>query len=122
MFKDYRIGDLPQEIKQSIIVLMNNMRDLRKAIDEIKKENEELDRKAAMYCKSVQEKLVKFKECLIQNIQQTNLLDEVKQEVELIENQVNSFIIPLYNAHKSGRHHSFDSPDEFSSTIAKKVL
>ena len=39
-----------------------------------------------------------------------------------MDSQVNGFIIPLYNAYKNGKHHSFDSPDEFSSTIAKKVL
>lgn len=31
-------------------------------------------------------------------------------------------IIPLYNAHTRGVHQTFDSPDEFSATIARKVL
>ncbi len=57
---------------------MNNMKSLKEVIDTIKKENDELDKKTAQYCKNVQDKLVKYKECLIQNVSQSNLLDEVK--------------------------------------------
>jgi len=42
--------------------------------------------------------------------------------VELINSQVTNFIIPLYNAYRTGRHFTFDSPDEFSSIIAKNIL
>ena len=75
------------------------------------------------------EKLVKYKEVLIQNIQQSNLLEDViffiskvQKEVELIQKQAVGVIIPLYNAHSTGAHQTFDSPDEFSATIAKQVL
>lgn len=54
MFKDYRLNDLPEDIKKPILVLVNNMKDLRKIMKNIKKENDELDNKAAAYCKNVQ--------------------------------------------------------------------
>ena len=77
MYRDRRIGELPQEVKNSMMILMNNMKELRRHIDNIKIENENLDRQATDYCKKVQEKLVKYKEVLIQNIQQSNLLEDV---------------------------------------------
>lgn len=40
----------------------------------------------------------------------------------MIESQVNSFIIPIYNSYSNGKTFNFDSPDEFSSNIAKNIL
>ncbi len=42
--------------------------------------------------------------------------------MELIKKQTTDVIIPLYNAHTRGVHQTFNSPDEFSSTIARNVL
>jgi hypothetical protein len=39
MYRDYRLADLPDEVKKTIMVVINNMRDLRTAIDSIKKQN-----------------------------------------------------------------------------------
>lgn len=54
MYKDHRLNDLPDDLKKPILILVNNMKDLRNIIDNIKKENDELDNKAATYCKNVQ--------------------------------------------------------------------
>jgi hypothetical protein len=49
-------------------------------------------------------------------------ISKVQKEVELIQKQAVGVILPLYNAHSTGAHQTFDSPDEFSATIAKQVL
>lgn len=54
---------------------MNNQRQLREAIDNIKKANDDLESQAQKYCRQVQEKLVKYKEVLYQNIAQSNMIN-----------------------------------------------
>jgi hypothetical protein len=49
-------------------------------------------------------------------------LIKVKKEVEMIQKQTIGVIIPLYNAYSRGIHQTFDSPDDFSATIARNVL
>ncbi len=77
MFKDQRLGELGPELKESLKILMNNMLELRKLIENIKRENENLNKQAEDYCTKVQAKLVTYKEVLIQNIQQSNLIEDV---------------------------------------------
>ena len=74
MYRDAKIGSLPQNLKNNISLLVNNMRDLKNAVDTIKKENDALDRKANDYCQNIQNKLLMYKESLIQSIATSNML------------------------------------------------
>ena len=78
MYKDQRLGELDPNFKESLRILMNNMLELRKLIDNIKRENDNLNKQAEDYCAKVQAKLITYKEVLIQNIQQSNLIEDVK--------------------------------------------
>ena len=50
------------------------------------------------------------------------MIEEVKEEIEMIEKQVNGFIIPLYNHYKEGKEMHYTNPDEFTMTISRKIL
>lgn len=64
----------------------------------------------------------KYKECLIQSISQTNLIEHIKKELDSMEKQIFSFFKPLINAYEEKKYYNFSDPDQFSLEIAQEVL
>lgn len=50
------------------------------------------------------------------------LIDEIKNELDVMERQINEFFKPLYNAYQSKKPYTFLDPDQFCLDISKEIL
>jgi prepilin-type processing-associated H-X9-DG protein len=70
----------------------------------------------------VYEKLQKYKEKLVLSVTQSKMLEEIKKEVDDLDQQIKEFFKPLFNAHQNRTNYSFVDPDPFCLGIAERLL
>lgn len=80
-------------------------------------ENLSIDFSAKVY-----EKLQKYKEKLVLAVTQNKMIEEIKKEVDELDQQIKEFFKPLFNAHQNRTNYSFVDPDPFCLTIAERLL
>ena len=70
----------------------------------------------------VYEKLQKYKEKLVISVTQAKMMEEIRKEVDELDQQINDFFKPLFNAQQNRTNYSFVDPDPFCLNIAEKIL
>lgn len=88
----------------------------------MKKKNDDVEQTAMNFSAKVFEKLQKYKQKLVLATAQQKMIDEVKKEVDEIDQQIKEFFKPLFNSYHNKNNYSFVDPDPFCLKVSEIVL
>lgn len=91
-------------------------------LKDLKQKDQVLTNVSSELASKVTEKLQKYKESLIESISENKMIDDIKREINEIDNQIKDFLKPLFNSHQTRSSYSFIDPDQFCIRISEQVL
>jgi hypothetical protein len=91
-------------------------------IRDLKQKDQALITASSELAFKVTEKLQRYKEGLIEAISENKMIDDVKREINEIDNQIKDFLKPLFNSHQTRSSYSFIDPDQFCIKISEQIL
>ena len=95
---------------------------MKNKIENLKKQNENIEQTSMNFSTKVFEKLQKYKQKLVLATAQKKMIDEVKNEVDEIDQQIKDFFKPLFNSYQNKNNYSFVDPDPFCLKVAEMTL
>jgi uncharacterized protein YktA (UPF0223 family) len=91
-------------------------------VTKLKESKEKLETLSLDFAKKVFDKLQKYKEKLVLSVTQAKMIEEIKKEVDDLDQQIKDFFKPLFNSYQNKNNYSFTDPDPFCIKVSETVL